>query len=122
MATRKNRKNSRSFTRNNTGRFTASAYHAKKTVGSRAEVWHGTAKKTYGGLTRADLMKNKHGRIVSIKKSNAGKKTIKRLKNLGFVAKKGEFKLFKKSDAKVTEAVKDLSKDEDKKDEEDKVD
>ena len=100
MATRKNRKSSRSFTRNNTGKYTASAHHAKKTVGSRAEVWHGVARHTSGGLTRADLMKNKHGRIVSIKKSRAGKKSIKRLKNLGFVAEKGTFRLFKKSDAK----------------------
>ncbi len=100
MATRKNRKSSRSFTRNNTGKYTSPAVHTKKTVGSRAEVWHGTAKKTSGGLTRSDLMKNKHGRIVSIKKSNAGKKSIKRLANLGYVAKKGTFKLFKKSDAK----------------------
>ena len=40
-------------------------------VGSRVQVWNGTAKKTgYGkkGLTRADLVKNKWGRIVSRKK------------------------------------------------------
>ena len=101
MATRKNRKSSRSFTRNNSGKYTAPAVNTKKNVGSRAEVWHGTAKKTSGGLTRADLKKNDHGRIVSIKKSNAGKKSIKRLANLGYVAKKGEFKLFKKSGAKA---------------------
>lgn len=100
MATRKNMKRSRSFTRNNTGKYTAPARNPIKTVGSRAEVWHAVAKHTSGGLTRADLMKNKHGRIVSIKKHNAGKKSIKRLKNLGFVAEKGSFKLFKKSDAK----------------------
>ena len=29
-----------------------------KTVGSRAEVWHGTAKKTSGGLLKKDLKKN----------------------------------------------------------------
>ena len=34
-----------------------------KTVGSRAEVWHGNAKKTSGGLRKKDLLKNKHGRI-----------------------------------------------------------
>ena len=37
----------------------------EKTFGSRAEVWHGTAKKTSGGLEKSKLMKNKHGRIVS---------------------------------------------------------
>ena len=67
-----------------------------QTVGSRAQVWHGTAKKTPGGLTKINLMKNKHGRIVSKKKHASGKKTIKHLRKLGYVAKKGQFKLFHK--------------------------
>lgn len=67
-----------------------------QTVGTRAQVWHGTAKKTSGGLTKNNLMMNKHGRIVSKKKHASGKKTIKHLKKLGYVAKKGEFKLFHK--------------------------
>ena len=67
-----------------------------QTVGSRAQVWHGTAKKTPGGLTKINLMKNKHGRIVSKRKLASGKKTIKHLRKLGYVAKKGEFKLFHK--------------------------
>jgi hypothetical protein len=67
-----------------------------QTIGTRAQVWHGTAKKTSGGLTKSHLMKNKHGRIVSRKKHASGKKTIKHLKKLGYVAKKGEFKLFHK--------------------------
>ena len=33
-----------------------------QTVGTRAQVWHGTAKKTSGGLTKKDLMM-KNGRI-----------------------------------------------------------
>ena len=41
----------------------------KKIIGSRAEVWHGTAKKTSGGLLKKDLKMNKRGRIVSRKKS-----------------------------------------------------
>ena len=68
----------------------------EQTTGSRAQVWHGTAKKTSGGLTKTALMMNKHGRIVSRKKHASGKKTIKRLKKLGYVAKKGHFTLFKK--------------------------
>lgn len=36
-----------------------------KTIGSRVQVFHGTAKKTAGGLTKADLMLNKQGEIVS---------------------------------------------------------
>jgi len=71
-------------------------HHHIQTVGTRAQVWHGTAKKTPGGLTKSDLMKNKHGRIVSKRKHNIGKKTIKHLKKLGYVAKKGHFTLFKK--------------------------
>jgi hypothetical protein len=69
---------------------------AMMTTGSKAQVFHGTAKHTSGGLTRKDLMKTKAGRIVSKKKHTAGLKAIKKLKKLGFVAKKGTFKLFKK--------------------------
>jgi hypothetical protein len=35
-------------------------------------VWNGPAEKTKGGLTRKDLKKNKHGRIVSVKRSARG--------------------------------------------------
>jgi len=37
-------------------------------VGSRRQVFNGSAEKTPGGLTKSDLIKNKHGRIVSAKK------------------------------------------------------
>ena len=67
---------------------------AMMTVGSKAQVFHGTAKHTSGGLTRKDLMKTKAGRIVSRRKHAAGMKAIKKLKKMGFVAKKGTFKLF----------------------------
>ncbi len=70
-----------------------------KAVGTRAEVMHGTAKHTSGGLTKKDLKYNKHGRIVSVKMSNRAKKE-KRLEKSGFVARKGTFRLFKKSDGK----------------------
>jgi hypothetical protein len=41
-----------------------------KNVGSRAQVMHGNALKTVGGLTKKDLRYNKkNGRIVSVKKS-----------------------------------------------------
>jgi hypothetical protein len=67
-----------------------------KTIGSRAEVWHSTAKKTSGGLKKADLMKHK-GRIVSRKAHANGKKAIKRLFALGYKPKKGTFKAMRKS-------------------------
>lgn len=65
-------------------------------VGSKSQVFHGSAKHTSGGLTRKDLMKTKNGRIVSRKKHAAGKKAIKNLRKLGYIAKKGTFKLFTK--------------------------
>lgn len=65
-------------------------------VGSKAQVFHGTARHTSGGLTKKDLMKH-HGRIISRKKHAAGKKAIKHLRALGFIAKKGTFKLMSKS-------------------------
>jgi hypothetical protein len=59
-------------------------------VGSRAQVYHGTAHKTSGGLTKSHLMKNKSGRIVSKKKHLTAKKE-KRLIKHGFGTKKGHF-------------------------------
>lgn len=67
-----------------------------RAVGSRAEVMHGTAHHTSGGLTRKDLKYNKHGRIVSRRASEAGKKALKRLERAGYKARKGQFKLFTK--------------------------
>ena len=64
-------------------------------IGSRAQVWHGTAKKTSGGLTKSALMMNKHGRIVSKRKHTSAKKE-KRLVKAGFLTKKGHFGFVKK--------------------------
>jgi len=65
-------------------------------TGSKSQVFHGTAKHTSGGLHKKDLMKTKNGRIVSRRKHAAGKKAIKNLRKLGYIAKKGTFKLFTK--------------------------
>ena len=46
------------------------------TVGSRAEVFHGNANATSGGLTKKDLMM-KDGRIISKAASKAAKKSLK---------------------------------------------
>jgi hypothetical protein len=62
----------------------------EKSTGTRAEVWHGTAKHTSGGLEKKDLLKNKHGRIVSKKKHHSEKKS-KRLVKAGYGTKKGKF-------------------------------
>jgi hypothetical protein len=69
-------------------------------VGSKAQVFHGTADRTAGGLTKDDLMQTDKGRIVSKKQHKAGLNAIKRLRAAGFVAKKGEFKLFAKRASK----------------------
>jgi hypothetical protein len=68
---------------------------AMPAVGSKAQVWHGTARHTSGGLTKKDLMKHK-GRIISRRKHALGKKALKNLVKAGYKAKKGTFKLFRK--------------------------
>ena len=76
------------------GKRTTRKVHKTPAVGSKAQVWHGSAKHTSGGLTRKDLMKHK-GRIVSKKKHALGKKAFKNLVKAGYKPKKGTFKLFK---------------------------
>jgi hypothetical protein len=70
----------------------------KKTIGTRAEVWHETAQKTSGGLKKTDLMQNKAGRIVSKLKHNTAKKEL-RLQKHGFgpKSKKEMMKLSRKN-------------------------
>ena len=62
----------------------------KQTTGSRAQVMHGTAKKTSGGLTKKQLKYNKQGKIVS-KKASALAKKNNRLVKAGYITRKGEF-------------------------------
>lgn len=71
--------------------------HFEKNIGSRAEVFHGKAKKTSGGLLKKDLVKNKHGLIVSKKKQLTAKKE-KRLEKHGYFAEKGKFGWVKKEE------------------------
>jgi hypothetical protein len=63
-------------------------------VGSRAQVMHGTAHHTSGGLTKKDLKMNKWGRIVSKAKSAKAKKE-NRLAKMGFKTEKGKFGVVK---------------------------
>jgi hypothetical protein len=58
-------------------------------IGSRRQVWNGTAKKTSGGLTKSDLIMS-HGRIVSKSKHFSAKKEMRLLK-YGYGTKKGKF-------------------------------
>jgi DVNP family len=66
--------------------------HEMDTVGTRAKVWHGTAKHTSGMLEKKDLIMNKRGRIVSRLKHFSSKRE-NRLSD--FKTKKGEFGLFR---------------------------
>jgi hypothetical protein len=68
-------------------------------IGSRAQVMHGTAHHTTGGLTKTDLKYNKWGRIVSKAKSQKAKKE-NRLVKLGFKTRKGKFGIDKKKTRK----------------------
>lgn len=70
-------------------------YHIKGKVfelliGTRAQVWHGTAYKTSGNLKKEQLLQNKNGRIVSKAKHSTAKKE-KRLLKHGYGTKKGKF-------------------------------
>lgn len=60
-----------------------------QTFGSRAEVFHGTAMKTTGGLMKNDLEQDKYGRIIS---KAASKAALARMKSEG---KKAMVKVFK---------------------------
>jgi hypothetical protein len=73
------------------------------TVGTRAQVFHGTADRTAGGLIKKDF-KLKDGRIISKKQSAAGKKNpglkkwrtaVSKAKCQLDMPKKGQFVLIK---------------------------
>lgn len=59
-------------------------------IGSRAQVYHGNALKTSGGLTKKQLKKNKEGSIVSVEMSARAKRE-KRLEKAGYFTQKGKF-------------------------------
>ena len=82
------------FSRTSTGKYSVSGKTFDVLIGTRAQVWHGTAYKTSGGLCKHDLMQNKAGRIVSKAKHMSAKKD-KRLIKAGFLTKKGQFGFIK---------------------------
>lgn len=73
----------------------------KELFGSREQVYNGTSYKTAGSLTRADLMMNKNGRIVSVKKHKTAS-AERRLEKHGFYARKGKFGYVRKTQKKRT--------------------
>ena len=76
--------------RHEDGKFHIAGKKFDELVGSRAQVWHGTAHKTSGGLIKSHLLKNKHGRIVSKRKHKSAKRA-RNLEKHGWTAKKGKF-------------------------------
>ena len=78
------------FTRSANGKYVVQGKSYEMLIGTRAQVWHGTAYKTSGGLTKNDLLQNKNGRIVSRAKHSTAKKE-NRLVKAGFGTKKGVF-------------------------------
>ena len=82
--------------KNPDGFYHANGQKFKDLIGTRAMVYHGTAYKTSGGLTKSDLIQNnKTGRIVSKVKSAEAKKT-RRLDKAGYTPVKGKFVLMRK--------------------------
>ena len=78
------------FTRSANGKYVVHGKSFERLIGTRAQVWHGTAYKTTGGLTKNDILQNKNGRIVSRAKHASAKKE-NRLVKAGFGTKKGVF-------------------------------
>lgn len=78
-------------------------------IGSRAQVYHGTAYKTAGNLTKSHILMNKHGRIVSAKKHHTAKKE-KRLEKAGYFTRKGKFGAIKEGSSKTRSRSRSSSK------------
>jgi len=78
------------YTKNAHGHYLIHGHKYEILEGSRAQVMHGTAYKTSGGLKKSDLLQNKNGRIVSRKKHSTAKKE-RRLVKAGYGTKKGHF-------------------------------
>jgi hypothetical protein len=72
------------------GNYIISGSKFEMLTGSRAQVWHGTAFKTTGGLKKSNLTKNKAGRIISKLKYITSKKDNRLIKS-GYGTKKGKF-------------------------------
>jgi hypothetical protein len=78
------------FTKSAHGKYIVSGKSYDMLIGTRAQVWHGTAFKTSGGLTKSHIMQNKNGRIVS-KSKHASAKRERRLIRAGYGTQKGKF-------------------------------
>ena len=84
------------FSKTESGKYKVAGKIFELWIGTRAQVWHGTAYKTSGGLCKADLMQNSAGRIVSKAKHATAKKEMRLLKH-GYGTQKGKFGFVKLS-------------------------
>jgi hypothetical protein len=87
------------FTKDANGKYVVQGKKFDMWIGTRAQVWHGTAYKTSGGLSKNNLIQNKAGRIVSKTKYFTAKKE-KRLVKAGYGTKKGKFGFVKLDNTK----------------------
>ena len=86
--------------RNERGVYVINGKSYPELFGSRRQVWHGTAYKTAGNLTKSQLHFNKSNkRIVSLKKHITAKKE-RRLEKAGYFTRKGKFGYVKRGSAK----------------------
>jgi hypothetical protein len=84
------------YTKTASGKYLINGKTYDMLVGSRASVYHGTAYKTTGELVKKDLVQNKNGRIVSVKKHTTAKRE-RRLEKAGYFTRKGKFGFVKKT-------------------------
>jgi DVNP family len=89
----------KNITKSDDGYYHVKGHKYELLIGSRAQVWHGTAYKTSGGLCKHHLFKNKHGRVVSKSKYESSKKE-KRLLKYGYGFTKKKFVLQRKHSKK----------------------
>ena len=81
-----------------------------KGTGSKAQVWHGTALRTSGRLTKKDLDQLSDGRIVSKKKRLAGKALYRTNKKVREALLKGRKALGTEKVSKKTKKSKKMKK------------
>lgn len=85
------------------GHYHIHGHKYKMLIGSKAQVFHGTAYKTAGGLTKTGVMRSKSsGKFVSKKASKRAKRED-RLGKAGWGTIKGEFGAVRLDDKRKTQ-------------------
>jgi hypothetical protein len=93
----------RKHLRQSDGHYHIHGHKFSMLVGSKAQVFHGTAYKTAGGLTKAGIIRSKSsGKFVSKKASHRAKRED-RLGKAGWGTIKGEFGAVRLDDKRMTQ-------------------